>query len=318
MTCKFFETNFNEYISTCENENLHPELSETFENLPTNIKNLPNIILYGPKGVGKYTQSLLLLKKYSPSSLKYEKKFSITFNKALYQYKVSDIHIEIDMSLLGCNAKLLWNEIYSQLIDIAYVKEDNIFIILCTNFQDIHSELLEHFYSYMQTTYYRPIKLQFIILTEHISFLSENIIDICKTISIPRASFKQHEKCFGKINTDINTVTNLKILKSGIDAYTPHKIICSSIINSIINYDDTTFTKIREMCYQLLIYDIDIYESVWYILYILIGLNKINKEISSEAQKITYNFLKLFNNNYRPIYHLESYVLYLTKLVNDI
>ena len=31
-----------------------------------------NTIIYGPTGVGKYSQMLYFLKKYSPSSLKYE------------------------------------------------------------------------------------------------------------------------------------------------------------------------------------------------------------------------------------------------------
>ena len=318
MTCKYFETSFNEYITTCENNNLHPKLSnEIFTQLPPDISNIPNLILYGPKGIGKYTQSLLLLKRYSPSSLKYEKKISITFNKAIYQYKASDIHIEVDMSLLGCNAKLLWNEIYNQSIDIACVKKDNIFIILCTNFQDIHSELLEHFYSYMQTVYYKPVKLKFIILTEQISFLSENILDVCKTISIPRASLEQHENCFGKINTNINNITNLKNIKSDIDEYNPHVTICMSIIYYVTNLSKIDYSKIRELCYQLLVYDTDIYESIWFILQTLVNTNKINDDKIGDVLTNTYTFLKLFNNNYRPIYHLENYVLYLITIIND-
>ena len=32
--------------------------------------------------------------------------------KKQYTFKISDIHFEIDMELLGCNAKVLWNEVY--------------------------------------------------------------------------------------------------------------------------------------------------------------------------------------------------------------
>lgn len=39
------------------------------------------MIIYGPSGVGKYTQMLSILQNYSPSKLKYDKKIFITFEK---------------------------------------------------------------------------------------------------------------------------------------------------------------------------------------------------------------------------------------------
>ena len=113
---KFYETHFDDYIN--QENLLHKKLNKTYDNLPSDLKDLNNIILYGPSGVGKYTQMLFAIKKYSPSELKYEKKISINFNKAIYYFKISDIHYEVDMSLLGCQSKLLWNEIYHQIIDI--------------------------------------------------------------------------------------------------------------------------------------------------------------------------------------------------------
>ena len=147
---KFHETHFEDYINSNTRENLHPKLDKVFQKFPPQIADLKNIIFYGPKGVGKYTQMLKSIKKYSPSELKYEKKISISFNKQAFFYKISDIHYEIDMSLLGCNSKLLWNEFYIQLIDIISAKTDKSGIIVCKYFNEIHSELLEIFYSYMQ------------------------------------------------------------------------------------------------------------------------------------------------------------------------
>ena len=99
------------------------------------------------------------------------------FNKQTFNFKLSDVHIEIDMSLLGCNAKILWNEIYNKIIDIAFTKPNGCFIIVCLNFQSIHSELLENFYSYMQTFHLSLIKLKFILVTEELSFINNNIIE---------------------------------------------------------------------------------------------------------------------------------------------
>ena len=119
---KFYETHFEEYIIENEKNNLHPKLEKIYNKFPAQFKNLKNLIFYGPNGTGKYTQMLKSIKKYSPSELKYEKKISINFNKQSYFFKISDIHFEVDMSLLGCNSKLFWHEIFLQLIDIISAK----------------------------------------------------------------------------------------------------------------------------------------------------------------------------------------------------
>ena len=106
---------------------------------------------------------LKCIKQYSPSELKYEKKISITYNKQAYFFKISDIHYEIDMSLLGCNSKLLWHEIYIQLVDIISTKQDKSGIIVCKYFNEIHSELLDNFYSYMQNNT-NSIDLKYILI----------------------------------------------------------------------------------------------------------------------------------------------------------
>ena len=44
---------------------------------------------------------------------------------------------------------------------------------------------------------------------------------------------------------------------------------------------------------------------------------KIQTKDMSEILLKTYNFLKYYNNNYRPIYHLESYLFYLTRIIHE-
>ena len=48
----------------------------------------------------------------------------------------------------------------------------------------------------------------------------------------------------------------------------------------------------------------------------LIAQNKIGKTDVSVILLKTYEFLKYYNNNYRPIYHLESYLFYLTSVIH--
>ena len=183
---KFYETHFEEYITENNRVNLHPKLDKIYEKFPKSLDQLKNLIFFGPNGTGEYTQMLKSIKKYSPTELKYEKKLSLTYNKQQYFFKISDIHYEIDMSLLGCNSKLLWHEIYQQIIDIISAKTDKSGIIVCKYFHDIHSELLENFYSYMQQNNSNSIDLKFIIITEEISFIPDNVLNCCEIINISR------------------------------------------------------------------------------------------------------------------------------------
>ena len=148
---KFLDSHYEEYIQSVNNVSLHPTITKKLQSFPDNLNEVKNVIFYGPSGVGKYSQVLNCIKKYSNSELKYEKKLTVSFNKNNYFFKISDIHFEIDMSLLGCNSKMLWNEVYNQIIDVILAKTEKNGIIVCKNFQDIHSDLLESFYSYMQT-----------------------------------------------------------------------------------------------------------------------------------------------------------------------
>ena len=315
---KFLETHFEEYINASQTKNLHPKFNKIFQKFPKNIFDLKNIIFYGSSGVGKYTQMLNCIKKYSPSELKYEKKISILFNKQSFFFKISDIHYEVDMGLLGCNSKLLWHDLYQQLIDIISSKSEKCGIIVCKNFHEIHNELLENFYSYMQKNN-AFIDLKFIILTEQISFIPDNIINCCQIISVPRPSKNIYSKCITPVPKGIKeeNIVNIKNLHSHVnDLVIPHKIICDKIINEIIS-NDIKFVKFRDLLYDIFIHHLDITNCIWYINHELIKMNKIKQSEISKLMLKTFIFLKYFNNNYRPIYHLESYLFYLINIINE-
>lgn len=298
----FRETRFEDYIENNNKSSLHPQLNKLYETFPHTINDLKNIIFYGPKGVGKYTQALSLIKRYSPSILKYEKKMSIALNKNTYYYKISDVHFEVDMSLLGCNSKMLWNEIYTQITDIILSKSGNTGIILCKHFHNIHSELLDIFYSYMQTIN-SPIQLKFIIITEELSFISNNILNCCRIISVPKPTKTLNNKCLNKkqLSLEYKQLTH------------PHELICMNLLDCILNIEEYKFLELRDKLYDILIYDLDITNCIWFIFETLIEQNKIKHENITDILIKTYTFFKYYNNNYRPIYHLESYVFYLIK-----
>ena len=318
---KFYETHFEEYTTENSRVNLHPKLDKIYKKFPININELKNLIFYGPNGTGKYTQMLKSIKKYSPTELKYEKKISVMYNKQQYFLKISDIHYEVDMSLLGCNSKLLWHEIYQQIIDIISAKTEKSGIIVCKYFHEIHSELLENFYSYMQKNNALTIDLKFIIITEEISFIPDNILNCCEIINIGRPTKSAYIKCLkNKLpnKLKLENITNIKVLHLySEDLMLQYKIICNKIINNIVNVNDVQFLKFRDTLYDIFIYNLDITDCIWYILSTLVEQNKIKKEHLSNVMIKTYCFFQYYNNNYRPIYHLENFLFYLSKEIHN-
>ena len=318
---KFYETHFEEYINENNRGSLHPKLNKIYANFPKTLHELKNLIFFGPNGTGKYTQMLKSIKKYSPTELKYEKKISLTYNKQQYFFKISDIHYEVDMSLLGCNSKLLWHEIYQQIIDILSAKTDKSGIIVCKYFQDIHSELLENFYSYMQKNNDISINLKFIIITEELSFIPDNILNCCEIINISRPTKTSYIKCVKtKLPTKLKpeNITNIKILHIyNEDLMLQYKIICNKIIHNLININELQFLKFRDILYDIFIYNLDISDCIWYILSSLVEQKKIKKEHLSNILIKTYCFFQYYNNNYRPIYHVENYLLHVAKLIHN-
>ena len=174
---KISDSSFESYLKNINKYNLHPKITDIYDCYPEKLSDIKNIIFYGPSGVGKYSQFLYSIQKYSPSNLKYEKKLTIGYGKQDYILKISDIHFELDMSLLGCNAKLLWNEIFQHILDIILAKPNKNGIILCKNFHTIHTELLDIFYSYMQKNINNYCNVSFCILTNHLSFITDQILE---------------------------------------------------------------------------------------------------------------------------------------------
>ena len=316
---KYFETKFEEYVSSCENKNLHPEVVDILE-ISTNAGISNNLIFYGPPGTGKYTQVLNYIKNFSTTKLKYERKMNIYVQKNKeYMFKISDIHFEIDMELLGCNAKVLWNEIYKSVLDILSTRPSHEGIIVCKNFQTIHNELLDIFYSYMQSISHKNIKLSFIFITESISFIPDNILKRCKIIPIKRPTKSQYKKCIkGNISYDISRITNIKDIMSNnnilIDS---NAIIVNRIIKNIEDYHNIKYLEFRDRLYDIFIYHLDLNECIWEIITHFVKNKSINGEKLEKIQLVLYDFLKLFNNNYRPIYHLERFMFYLCKTIHE-
>lgn len=111
----------------------------------------------------------------------------------------------------------------------------------------------------------------------------------------------------------LETITNIKALKSNMTELTePHENICNCIVDIILSPDaQLKYDALRERLYDILTYDINIQECVWSILRRLLQEGSLLPEMMDDIMIQTYTFFQYFNNNYRPIYHLENFVLLL-------
>lgn len=358
---KYYESCFEEYLNSIEQVNLHPEMDSVITTMPTNLHDIENMIIYGASGIGKYSQCLNILKQYSPSGLKYDKQITAATDKQRYSYRISDIHYEVDMAMLGCNSKTLWYEIFFQIVDIVSVSSNKMGIIVCKNFHSIHSELLDIFYSYMQHYNHNlsNIKIKFILITENIGFIPTNITNMCVVINIKRPSielYKQVAKKYTHTDSVDNTpdnfitrisnntkslisnnnnlplpnvfneltssdITNIKESRS-FDLFHTHNdnlppdlfnVVCDKIIRDTYNIYTIDYTDYRDSLYNMLTYNLDVAECIWYILSHFIENDHLEYTAISEILEETYSFFKYYNNNYRPIYHLESIMFYIIK-----
>ena len=315
---KFLSTRFEDYINECKKMNIHEKMEPLLKSQGNEIEKLNHMIFYGPSGIGKYSQSLNFIKKFSPSDLKYERKITYKYNnKYEYTFKLSDIHFEIDLELLGCNAKLLFNELYYHILDVCNMRQRVNNIIVCKNFHKIHPELLENFYSYMQTLEHKNVNLIYILLTEQVSFLPNSILNRCKIIPFSKPSNTVYKKISKNSNVEKKSITNLKdaFLKIEKKSKKDNTII-NKIYDNIVDYKNIDFLNLRDICYDIFIYDIDLNETLHIIICRLINEKYLDIEKLNDVLLNFHSFLKYYNNNYRPIYHLEKFLFQIIEKVH--
>ena len=235
-----------------------------------------HIILYGPENSGKYTQALHICEKFSKSKLKYSRKIEIELNNEKLYFNISDIHFEIDFELLGTNQINIWIEFINSVSSIIETQGHS--ILICKNCHFIKDDLLCIFHTFM-----RDPKLKLILCTKHISYLPLQLKEKCSIFTLQKIpniisySLQYTEKC--------NKIVDF--------------ILCQSIDLSLL----------RELIYNLFTYNFDIHECLIYIIFKLIKNEYIKTEDISNIFKKSIETLKYYNTNYRPIYHLELFLL---------
>ena len=140
-------------------------------------------------------------------------------------------------------------------------------------------------------------------------------MDRCQVVPLKRPIKGDYIKATSKTlmgTTNIKDIVNIKDIKGKISYLNNiNKSICDRIINKILNYKQIKFLEMRDNLYEIFIFNLDIHACLYYIIKELVNQKHITNENSEDIFIKLYKFLKLYNNNYRPIYHLESFIFYL-------
>jgi hypothetical protein len=251
------------------------------ENILT-VSSDKNIIVYGNNYLHNYNFTMNCLKQLSKSDLKYSRRIVINYNGEDIFFNISDIHFEVDLDLLGVNQYNIFLTLFH------HIKENMIFdkqpfYMVCLNFQEIKTELMNVFYSFMNEP-----KCRFIILTSKISFMCEKIFQ-SSLIKKVKGNIS-HVNCGAQ--SHIETVTKL------------------------ITEDNISLFLLRENLYIFLTLNYNIHDCFAKIIFNLIENQYITEENIMLVLKKYNSFAEKYNNNYRPIYHLESFILFLINLKN--
>ena len=116
-------------------------------------------------------------------------------------------------------------------------------------------------------------------------------------------------------------MTNIKLLQTTetepepTTTTTAHQELFHNLCRYIVDVTQIRYMKLRELLYDILIYDFDITECAWHLITDLKHTGALHDEDMSEVLIHTCKFLQYYNNNYRPIYHLENFVFMLINII---
>jgi DNA polymerase III delta prime subunit len=334
-----------------ENAERDKYLTQWRTNVPA-ISHMPNMLITGSQGVGKYHFVLSLLQHLSPSRLRIYKKICVE-TKNTYLLPASDIHYEVDFSQMIINAKTIWMDILKSITDII---TSNDAVIVCKNIHQMNEELLDIFYYLMPKTE----TIKWIFISEHVDFIPNEIIHICEHISLKRPTKQfymslrekiQHgeETPHARLDGDIENIINTQMIHDTIPMDTMEKIhyvkdhpthileneivhshtakmtdafgnipIAKTLASIIIKNDDYNIVEIREQLYHILTYHIPL-EDVMMAVYEELVKERTTIELTeTHMMKIcalNLDVLNYYKNNYRPIYHLEKWFYSLVEIL---
>ena len=165
-------------------------------------------------------------------------------------------------------------------------------------------------------------KFAYYIYTGEVEIISKNdyVIGTLKEGELFQKLSVDHRRSVYAVTLDGNAFSvdepRTHVLK--IQEQEGEKKICHKLIHLIDNYKTSQFIVFREVIYEMFIYQLNVYQCIWYVLSHYISNKKLNKENIEYITNNLYTILKFYNNNYRPIYHIETLVYMLCNIIHEL
>jgi len=93
-------------------------------------------------------------------------------------------------------------------------------------------------------------------------------------------------------------------------------VVCDALLRDMMSPDTLQIAEFRDKIYDILVYHLDAVECVWYILSHFVETQRLKGDGLYAVLAKTHVFLKQYNNNYRPIYHLENMLIFMMNHVH--
>lgn len=241
-------------------------------------------VFYGLNSMENYMHSLKHVEKFSPSSLKYSRKTMIEYNGQEIAFPTSDVHIEVDFEILGVNEYSIFFELYRHISENMVVnsKTTRLYVI-CLHFDQIKKELMDVFYNFMNNP-----KISFLILVKQICYVHPYILKRTTIKKIKSAVLSKYDVRF----------------ESKMDA----------MVENITGHNTWSLFQWREKLYELLVYNYNIHDCFAYLVQCLVEKEYLNDTNIDMFFPKYGEIMEKYNNNYRTIYHLERFILFLRNL----
>lgn len=285
----------------------------------------PNCIFYGAYGSGKMVMAKYLINKYfNNDNLVYSnKRIFYNIKDEEFDIQKSIHHYEIDCNNFNLNDKKFIVEFISEISKTNNINNNKIKIIIIKNAENLSyntqiiiSKLIENLY----------INSRFIFICHSLNRLMCKLKTHCLIMNIRKPSNDNIDsvlshiateekisleildeissKCDNNINSAILMLQQYQF-SNEITNYFNYRSYIYQFINIIMNYNEKDIDKLRDEIYNLLIYDINIYNLLELFLIHIYNQKDIDRSRKFMILTAITNYSFIINKGYRQIYHYE-------------
>ena len=298
----------------------HPEILTKLDKIQSSSKlRQSNLVFFGPNAVGKRTLAVRYICAYHKTNgLACKKTILVKLSKRDFPLKISKLHIELDPSNILNNCRQNWDKVFETIKDITLSSPTHQKFIILHNVEKTNQDILNCLYAYMQNL--EPnIRLQFIILTSSLISLPFSITQRCQCIRVKRPS---RNKIINQLGNSLDYKAHSDRLETlynypfGVKENDPAFIcLIDMVMNKATKFNDADIMDLRNHLYHLQIDKCGCQELPREITKALAP--HISPDTKSELGKHLGSIVQGLAYAYRPIYHLENLVLYLSSQIHE-